>query len=99
VNGHSAGKRWSLPFVLRIGKYLKPGSNLLEIEVTNLSANRIRDLDRTNVPWKVFHNINIVNQEYEPFDASNWPLEPSGLTEPLRLRPMKLLQLQDGSNQ
>ena len=33
-------------------------TNVLEVSVTNLSANRIRDLDRRGVPWKKFYNVN-----------------------------------------
>ena len=60
--------------------------NLLEIEVTNLAANRIRDLDRRGIHWKKFKDINFVNREYEPFDASGWPLMPSGLIGPVRIQ-------------
>lgn len=89
VNGHDAGTRFALPYKLNIGKYLTQGTNSLEVEVTNLSANRIRDLDTRKVPWKKFHDINFVNHNYKPFDASKWPLTPSGLLGPLRLIPMK----------
>jgi len=57
----------------------------LEVEVTNLSANRIRDLDQRKVPWKNFHDINYVNIRYKPFDASDWPLYDSGLLGPVTL--------------
>jgi len=57
-------------------------------EVTNLAANRIRDLDRRGVPWKNFHEINFVNIDYKPFDASEWLLAPSGLLGPVRLVPL-----------
>ena len=63
------------------------GANLLEVEVTNLSANRIRDLDLRKVPWKIFHDINFVNLDYKPFDASAWPLRASGLLGPVTLIP------------
>ena len=33
-------------------------SNLLEVRVTNLMANRIAALDRAGVPWKTFYNVN-----------------------------------------
>jgi hypothetical protein len=36
---------WSLPLRLRVGPHLRPGRNVLELDVTNLAANRIRDLD------------------------------------------------------
>jgi hypothetical protein len=67
---------------------LKAGANLIEIEVTNLSANRIRDLDRRKVVWKKFHDINIVDHNYRKLDASEWPIEPSGLLGPVKLIPM-----------
>ncbi len=87
VNGQDAGTIWSLPRRLRIGAWLKPGSNTLSLEVTNLAANRIRDLDRHHVPWRYFYDINFVNIRYEPFDASGWPLQPSGLLGPVRMVP------------
>jgi hypothetical protein len=64
---------------------LKPRGNILEVEVTNFSANRIRDLDRRGVKWKTFYDINFVNLEYKPFDASGWPLYESGLLGPVTL--------------
>ena len=64
---------------------LKPSGNELEIEVTNLAANRIRDLDQRKVLWKNFTDINFVSIGYKPFDASNWPLFDSGLLGPVTL--------------
>jgi len=88
VNGQEAGGLYSIPYRAPIGRYLKPGRNLLEIEVTNLSANRIRDLDTRKVNWKKYHEINFVNLHYKQFDASKWPLTPSGLLGPVTLTPM-----------
>jgi hypothetical protein len=62
---------------------------VLEIEVTNVAANRIRDMDRRGVQWKVMREINFVNIRYEPSDASGWQLEPSGLLGPITLVPMR----------
>jgi hypothetical protein len=91
VNGQEAGTIWSLPFTLDIaGSLLKPGErNTLELEVTNLAANRVRDLDRRGVKWKAFHEINYVDIHYKPFDASKWELVDSGLLGPVTLTPMK----------
>jgi hypothetical protein len=86
VNGSPAGVVFAHPFRLAVGDLLKPGRNELAIEVTNLSANRIRDLDRRKVPWKKFHDINFVSHLYKPFDASNWELKPSGLLGPVMLQ-------------
>ncbi|MBI5423029.1 MAG: glycoside hydrolase [Opitutae bacterium] len=91
LNGRDAGLAWSLPFHLRVGEFLRPGRNLLEIEVTNLAANRIRDLDRRGVTWRIMHEINYVDIRYKPFDASNWDLAPSGLLGPVRLVPLTKL--------
>lgn len=88
VNGREAGLVWSLPLRLRVGASLHPGRNTLALEVTNLAANRIRDLDRRGVPWKNFHEINFVNIFYRPFDAAAWPLQPSGLLGPVTLTPL-----------
>ncbi|MFV0592250.1 MAG: glycosyl hydrolase [Draconibacterium sp.] len=64
---------------------LKPGKNQIVIEVTNVAANRIRDLDRRGVNWKKFKDINFVNIDYRPFDASGWPVRDAGLMGPVVL--------------
>jgi hypothetical protein len=89
VNGKPAGAAVAHPFRVDAGELLKPGSNRLAIEVTNLSANRIRDLDRRGVAWKKFYDINFVNHNYKPFDASAWELKPSGLLGPVMLTPYR----------
>jgi len=89
VNGKGEIGLFSVPYSAPIGRHLRPGRNRLEIEVTNLSANRIRDLDRRKVNWKIFHEINLVDHNYKPFDASRWSLTPSGLLGPVTLTPMK----------
>ncbi|HEV2293128.1 MAG TPA: glycosyl hydrolase [Tepidisphaeraceae bacterium] len=89
LNGQFVGRLWSLPFRTTVGKHLKPGRNVLEVEVTNLAANRIRDLDRRGVEWKIMKEINFVNIHYKPFDASNWDLTPSGLLGPVTLTPLR----------
>ena len=48
---------------------LKPRGNVLEIEVSNLPANRIRDLDVRKVDWKIMKDINLVSLSYAKFDA------------------------------
>jgi hypothetical protein len=93
VNGQDVATAWSLPFKARIGSYLKPGRNRLELEVTNVAANRIRDMDRRGVNWKIMHEINFVNINYRRFDASDWDLEPSGLLGPIQLVPMQTIDL------
>lgn len=84
LNGILLGTPFIAPFRVLVPA-LKPTGNKLEVEVTNVAANRIRDLDRRKVPWKYFHDINLVNINYKPFDASDWPLYDSGLLGPVTL--------------
>lgn len=89
LNGTEVDHLWSLPFSTQLGTKVKPGPNRLRVEVTNLAANRIRDLDMRKVAWKNFHEINLVNIRYEKLDAATWPLQPSGLLGPVRLVPLR----------
>jgi hypothetical protein len=87
VNGRDYGTLITPPFRVVVD-HLKPAGNTLEVEVTSVAANRIRDLDRRGVKWKVFRDINIVDINYKPFDASNWPLTDCGLLGPVTLTPV-----------
>jgi hypothetical protein len=89
LNGREIATAWSAPFRVRLGAALQPGRNVLELDVTNLAANRIRDLDRRGVKWKIMREINFVNIHYKPFDASGWELTPSGLLGPVTLTPLQ----------
>jgi hypothetical protein len=86
VNAGDADVAW--PAATREGRscsyWWRQGS---AVEVTNVAANCIRDLDRRKVVWRTFNDINFVNLAYKPFDASNWPLTESGLLGPVTLQP------------
>ena len=84
LNGKDYGTLIAPPFRVVVDN-LKPAGNTLEVEVTSVAANRIRDLDRRGVQWKIFKDINFVNLDYQPFDASNWPLTDCGLLGPVTL--------------
>jgi hypothetical protein len=65
--------------------------NNLEIQVTNLMANRIIDMDKRGINYKKFYNVNFAARERKNLDehgvftAKNWqPLE-SGLIGPVKL--------------
>ena len=97
LNGESLGALWCPPFEIAVGPWLKPGTNRLEVEVTNLAANRIRDLDRRQVPWKHFYDLNVVGRDYHPLDASGWALVDSGLLGPVALRPVHYSRMGRGA--
>ncbi len=86
LNGQELGTSWSLPHRLETGSALRRGQNELVIVATNTAANRIRDLDQRQVPWKAFYEINFVNIHYKPFDAAGWQVRPAGLLGPVQLQ-------------
>jgi len=88
INDNFIGTAWSVPFKLQTGK-LKPGKNILKIQVTNLSANRVRNMELKGQEWKIFYEINMVDKDYKKFDATKWSPMPSGLLGPVSLTPLK----------
>lgn len=89
INGQSAGTAWAVPYRLKVGQWLKPGKNTLEVEVTNLPANRIADMDRRGEKWRIFNEINVVNLQYKPTPYTDWQPLPSGLNSTVRLIPVR----------
>ena len=87
VNGKYVGALWSNPFEMNIGA-LKKGENIITLEVTNLSANRIRAKEMRGEEWKNFYEINMVDKDYNKFDATKWKPMPSGLLGPITLTPL-----------
>lgn len=69
--------------------FFLPGKNKLEIDVTNIGANRIAAYDRKGIDWKKFYDINVVNMLYKPFNAASWKIVPSGLIGPVTLTSLK----------
>jgi hypothetical protein len=90
LNGSTLGIRFAAPFQVTLPA-LKLQGNELEIEVTNVAANRIRDLDQRHVEWRIFHDINFMSITGKRFDASEWPLTDSGLLGPVTLQSMRRL--------
>lgn len=64
---------------------LKKGDNELRIEVTNLPANRIADLDRHGIQWRKMEEINVVDINYKKTTYDQWEPVPSGLNSEVRL--------------
>ena len=91
INGSDAGTVWAVPFTLRIGKWLRKGENTIEIDVTNLPANRIADLDRKGVEWRKFKEINLVDVNYQHTKYDWWAPVPSGLNGAVRIIPLRII--------
>jgi hypothetical protein len=98
LNGKELGTLISPPFRIPILKDQIKKENILEIKVSNLMANRIADLDRQNVNWKKFYNVNFPARNRENrgadglFNASHWPPRESGLIGPVRLVPIEFME-------
>ena len=87
LNGRDLGVRFMAPYRLDVPQeVLKEKGNVVEIEVTNLGANRLRWNDLSGVRWKYFSDINMVGADYKPLDAAKWKPFKSGLLGPVELR-------------
>lgn len=79
VNGKEAGVLFAVPYRCDITDYIKDGQNTLELYVTNLPANRIANMDRNGVEWRIFKEINVVDLNYKKDKYDQWETMPSGL--------------------
>jgi hypothetical protein len=86
LNGRELGTVWAIPYELTIPAEHFETENTLELIVQNLSVNRIIQLDQQEVDWKKFYDINFVDIQYRPFDASDWLPEPSGIIGDVKLQ-------------
>ncbi len=98
LNGRDVAAIIGPPYRIVIDDASVSATNILEVRVSNLSANRIRDLDRRGVAWKKFYNVNFparLPQNRGPdglFTAAGWdPLE-SGLLGPVTLTPLSVIR-------
>ena len=85
INGQFIGCAWSVPFILDTKGTLRAGENELRIEVTNLPANRISELDRQGVKWRKMEEINVVDINYKKTLYDQWDPVPSGLNSSVKL--------------
>ncbi len=84
LNGRDLGVKFMPPYDFAIpAGVLGEKGNVIEVEVTNLGANRLRWNDLNGVDWKYFSDINMVGLDYKPLDASKWKPLKSGLLGPV----------------
>lgn len=77
INGKAIGAVWNRPYRINISGSLKPGSNTLEIRVTNLWVNRLIGDMQPGATKYTFTTM--------PFYQANAPLAASGLLGPVRI--------------
>ena len=97
VNDEPVATLVSRPFQVVVDD-LRASGNRLVVEVTNVAANRIRDLDLRGVPWKEFHGYGMLSigvqvdeagQRSRALDASRWPVRDAGLLGPVTIQPLE----------
>jgi hypothetical protein len=72
-------------------------TNQLEVRIANLMANRIIDMDKKNIPYRIFYNTNFPSHGRDSrgadglFTAIRWDWKPSGLMGPVTLTPLKMI--------
>jgi hypothetical protein len=86
LNGVVLGCVWAVPFVLDCRDAVREGENKLWIEVTNLPANRIRQMEIDGTEWRIFEDANIANISSGTY--TDWSLVPSGLNSKVKLVPL-----------
>jgi len=92
VNGKDASTLFAVPFETNIGQLLVNGENTLEIEVTNLPANRIACYDKQGIEWRIFREINFVSITYKDVRFDTWNPVPSGLLGPVTIKELRKIQ-------
>ena len=93
VNGKEVGTLFAVPFEAMIGSFLHDGENTIEIDVTNLPANRIADYDRRGVNWRIFHDINFISVAYRSTLFDHWDIVPAGLLGPVTIQEFKSIEI------
>ena len=89
LNNQYIGTVWSNPYRITLEQLKKEG-NTLRIQVTNLGSNRIKAKEARGEEWKIFHEINMVGLDYQPFDASNLDVLDAGILEDPILTPLEI---------
>lgn len=85
INNQYIGCAWAVPYILNCKNALQKGNNTIRIEVTNLPANRIADMDRKGIKWRKMKEINVVDINYKKTTYEKWSLVPSGLNSHVKL--------------
>jgi hypothetical protein len=96
LNGEPVGTLIHAPYTLEIPATKLTGNDELVINVSNLMANRIIDMDKKGIVWRKFYNTNFNARlrqntgEDGKFTARNWEPKDSGLSGPVILRPLSV---------
>ena len=94
INGKDVGFAIMAPYRVRFdASVLKAGENTLEVEVTSVGQNRLRQLGKDGVKWAYFEDVNMIDYRYlgkpgaveRGFDTATLPLCDCGLFGPVTI--------------
>ncbi|MBN1783141.1 glycoside hydrolase family 2 protein [bacterium] len=94
LNGVTLDTLISAPYQIRVPDTILRDRNELDIQVTNLMANRIIDMDQNGGDYKKFYNVNFPAKDRENrdahglFTAASWEPVESGLLGPVKIIPL-----------
>jgi hypothetical protein len=94
LNGRDLGTLIGPTFRLTVDRSQLAAQNVVEIDVSNLMANRIAAMDRAGVQWRKFYNVNFPSRFPQNrgrdglFSAAQWEPMESGLLGPVTLTPV-----------
>lgn len=100
LNGETIGTLIGPGYKLYLEEVKLLDHNTLEIQVSNLMANRMAWLDKNGVFWKKFYNINFPARLAENrndlglFSAADWEPRESGLLGPVVLTPVNVKEVE-----
>jgi len=94
LNGHYLGIAWALPYKYDVTGYLKPGENILRVEIANTWSNRIVGDALTG---KKFTKTNVLNTQIPGIDKIRFPwgkvpLIRSGLFGPVKILTVRIVK-------
>jgi hypothetical protein len=92
LNDEYLGTSFCKPYSMEIPAKLFKGNDKLVVKVSNLMANRIIDMDKKGIEWRIFYNTNFnarirnnVGKDGR-FTAENWSPKASGIVGTVTLK-------------
>jgi len=98
LNDAYLGTLIDAPYTLEIPSALLKGNDVLKVKVSNLMANRIADMDKKGMEWRIFYNANVESKERKnigkdgKFSAEKWQPKPSGISGAVTLIPLSQMK-------
>ena len=98
LDGKKVATLYEKPYSLTLKSADLAGVKTLSVRVSSSCENRIAYMDRNNIPWRIFYNVNVAARTPESrgedglFSAARWSTVPCGLMGPVKLIPLRVLE-------